>query len=404
MLSRIATSFSAFRYSNYRWYWVGMFFSFASHPMQQLAKGWLVYQMTSSPLALGGVNAAHAIPLFTLSLFGGAIADRMSKRKLIIGSELSQGVINLIVALLVFTGTVQLWHIFLSSFLTGVASAFRGPVRQAIVPELVDKKDVMNAIALNSVGNNLSQILAPAVGGVLIAVFGMSAGFFIISGLLFTSALTMTRVISPLIDSFGKEKDFRKDLVNGFKYLRSSSIILSLLTLTFVISFFAAPYQFMLPVFAKDIMRSGSKELGWMMSMIGVGAIVGALAIALLGDIKHKGYLLLGLAFLFGVSLVLFTFSTYLPLSLFLLVWVGMGNTGFSVMSNTLLLSMAEPQYRGRVMSLHVLAHSLRPLGALPIGAAAELMGAPMAVGAGGALVAVFIIIISFAQRKIRQL
>lgn len=372
--------------------------------MQQLAKGWLVYQMTSSPLALGGVNAVHAIPLLTLSLFGGAIADRMSKRKLIIGSELSQAVINLIVALLVLTNTVELWHIYVSSFLTGVTSAFRGPVRQAIVPELVASKDVMNAIALNSVGNNLAQILAPAVGGILIAFFGMSSGFFIISGLLFISSLTMTRVTSPLVNNFGKLQDFKEDLVRGFKYLRSSSIILSLLALTFVVSFFGAPYQFMLPVFAKDIMFSGSKELGWMMSMIGVGAISGALTIALMGDVKRKGYILLGLAFLFGIAIVLFTFSSNLPLSLFLLLWVGMGNTGFNVMSNTLLLSMAEPQYRGRVMSLQVLAHSLRPLGALPIGAAAEVIGVPLAVGAGGALVAIIILIISFAQRKIREL
>lgn len=381
-----------------------MFFSFASHPMQQLAKGWLVYQMTSSSLALGGVNAVHAIPLMALSLFGGVIADRMSKRNLIMASELSQAIINLIIAFLVLTGNIEVWHIFVSSFLTGITTAFRGPVRQAIVPELVDSKDVMNAIAMNSVGNNLAQILAPAVGGVLIAFFGMSIGFFIVSGLLFVSALTMTRVTTPPVNDFVKEKDFKEDMVNGLKYLRSNSIILSLLALNFVVSFFGAPYQFMLPVFAKDIMQSGPKELGWMMSMIGAGAIVGAMAIALLGDIKHKGIILMGLAFIFGSALVLFSLSSYLPLSLFLLFWVGLGNTGFGVMNNILLLSMAEPQYRGRVMSLQVLAHSLRPMGALPMGALAQVGGGPLAVGSGGALVAIFIIISNFTHSKIRKL
>lgn len=403
-MRHLSSAFSAFSYSNYRWYWVGMFFSFASHPMQQLAKGWLVYQMTSSSLALGGVNATHAVPLFALSIFGGTLADRMSKRNLIMASELSQALINLAIALLIVTGRIEVWHIFVSSFLTGAASAFRGPVRQAMVPELVGKKDVMNAIAMNSVGNNLAQILAPAVGGVLIAFFGMPIAFFIISGLLFTSSITIIRVKSPLAIEFVKEKNLKEDMLKGISYLRSSTVILSLLMLTFITSFFAAPYQFMLPVFARDILHSGSRELGWMMSMTGVGAILGALIIVFRGDIEHKGLMALVLAFIFGSALVVFSLSSYLPLSLFLMLFVGMGNTSFNVTCNTLLLSLAEPQYRGRVMSVQVLAHSLRPLGALPMGAAAQVWGAPLAVGSGGALLAIFIIVTAFTNRKIRAL
>lgn len=403
-MNRVATTFSAFQYSNYRWFWLGMFFSFASHPMQTLAKGWLVYNMTGSSFMLGAVNAAHAIPLTIFSFFGGAMADRVSKRNLIMSSELSQAIINLIIAILVLTGAIQLWHIFVASLLTGFSSSFRGPVRQSIVPELVDKKDVMNAVAMNSVGNNLAQILAPAAGGVLIAAFGMSVGFFIVSGFLFTAFFSMFGVTLSPDNSFAKEKDLKKDLINGFKYLRSNSIILSLLSLAFVIAFFGAPYQFMLPVFAKDIMQAGAKEMGWMMSMTGMGAIVGALTIALVGDLKHKGLISLGLAFTFGVGLVLFAFSTYFPLTLFLLFWVGLGMTGFNVITNTVLLGTCEPQYRGRVMALHTLAFSLRPMGALPMGAAVDVWGAPKAVASGGALVAAIFLVVGLTQRKIRQL
>lgn len=402
-MNRLATTFSAFRYGNYRWYWVGMFFSFASHPMQQLSKGWLAYEITSSPLALGLVNVAHGIPLLALSFLGGTIADRMSKRRLIIASESVQGFINLIIALLVVMGLIKFWHLVLSNFFSGVASAFRAPVRQSIVPELVDKRDMMNAIAMNSVGNNLAQILAPAVGGVLIAIYGMSVNFFIVAGLFFASSLTMTRVTTTFNGDSEKE-NIKEEMAQGIKYLRSSPAILSLFMMVLVITLFGSSYQFMLPVFAKDILNSGPRELGWMMSMTGAGAILGALLIAFLGDLQRKGLLQMGLAFILGSALVLFSLSRYLPLSLLFLLGVGMGNTGFNAINNTLLLSLAEPRFRGRVMAISVMSHSLRSIGALPMGAVAEVWGVPLAVGGGGAIVALYTVIMNFAYPRLRKL
>lgn len=191
------TTFTSLRNRNYRWFWLSMLLSFSGLMMQNLARGWLVYEMTSSPFALGMVSAAWGVPMLLLAIYGGAVTDRVNKRNLLIITQIAQGIITAIIAILILTGAIAVWHLMVAAAFTGVTFAFNAPGRQAIIPELVTGKELMNAIALNSMGVNLMRIGAPALAGVLIAVIGVSGVYFISVGLYAAAVAALYMVSFP---------------------------------------------------------------------------------------------------------------------------------------------------------------------------------------------------------------
>ena len=398
------TTFTSLKNRHYRWFWLGMLASFIAVHLQLVARNWLVYEMTGSALALGIVIAAWGLPILLLSLYGGAIADRVKKRDLLIVTQVANGVITLIIAILIATESIDLWHLIAAATLTGIIFAFHVPARLAIIPELVQKREVLNAIALNSTGMNLSRFIGFAIGGALLGAIGVAGVYYLVVLCFFVSAALLFML--PVVEKVRERAvtSIRVDLVEGLRYLHHSLIIRSLLAMAFVSIAFGLPYMNLMPVFAVDIFNVGEVGLGLLLGMAGLGSLIGSLVIASLGDFRRKGLLLVGLAFGFGASVTFFGFSGYYPLSLVLLVAVGLLGTGYLAINNTLIQSNVPHEMLGRVMSIYVMTFAMMPLGTLPLGAVSEAVGAPLAIGAGGIIVVLFTLVMAVFQPRLRRL
>ncbi len=357
--------------------------AYAGFHMQVLARSWLVFDLTGSPIALGLVTASWGLPLIFFSLFGGVIADRMAKRNLLVIAQGISGVVSLTVAFLVATDVIALWHILGASVLSGIVFALSAPGRQALISELVERRYLLNAIALNSSGLSINRIVAPTLGGFLVGFINIEGVYFVVAALYFISMIALLRVPVARKSSPRSSSSLRDDLLAGLRYVKSSPNILTLLILSSVIVIFAMSYQFLLPVFAVDILGVGASGLGLLMGAVGVGALMGNLAVASLGNFQRKGLLMMALCIVLGGALILFSLSNSLYLSLAFLLLVGVGSVGFMTLSNTIIQSGSAEEMRGRVMSLYMISWGFMPLGVLPASALAESFGAPLVVGAG---------------------
>ena len=345
--------------------------SFAALQMQLLARGWLVYQMTASPLALGIVTAGWGLPMVLFSLPGGAVADRVSKIQVIMLTEALMGAVSLVIAILIAVGAIQLWHLVAAAVFTGTAFAFNIPARQAIVPSLVGEEGMLNAYALNMAGNNLMRIVAPAAAGLLVAIMGVAGVYFLTVGLYGLS--TLSRAFITLREeprNRGGNPFLGRELMEGLRFIFRHPVLPYLLGMTFAVTLLAMPYVYLLPIFATDILLVGAPGLGWLTAMVGVGALAGALWVASMRHFRRAGMLLLGLAVVFGLSLAL-------------MLGVGVGNVGYLAVNQTLVQLHAAPEVRGRVSAVNMMTFGFTPLGVLPISVLAEVIGAPLAVGAG---------------------
>lgn len=419
------TTFYSLRSRNYLWFWLAMLSSFAGLQMNVVARGWLVWELTKSPFKIGLVSFAFGVPLLLFSVFGGAIADRVAKRNLLQGTQGFQAIVTLAIAILVSAGVIQFWHLVASAVCTGLFFAFDGPTRQALIPELVSRRELLNAIALNSSGMNLTRVLAPTLAGVLLVIIGMDGVFYIVVGC-YVAAVAALSMISPTkrpTESIG-EPDFDPprasaagqshsvafvrsvwaDSVEGLRYIRHSSLIMSLLALAFVPLIFGLPYGNLLPTFADEVLHVGEFGFSMLLTVSGAGALIASLSIASLSDFRRKGMLLLLLALVFGVTLVGFGLSHSYALSLGILVAVGAGSTGYMTLNTTLLQTHVPQRMTGRVMSIYMMTFALTPLGTLPIGALAEEIGVTTAVAAGGVIVILFILAMLFLRPALRRL
>lgn len=400
---RVST-FSSLKNRNYRWFWLAMLLSFSGLMMQNLARGWLVYEITSSPFALGMVSAAWGVPMLLLSIFGGAVTDRVNKRNLLIVTQTSQGIVTVVIAVLIFTGAIAVWHLVVAAALTGVIFAFNAPGRQALIPELVGGGELMNAIALNSMGTNLMRVGAPALAGVLVAVIGVAGVYFISVGLYVLAVATLFMISPPQASREKATTTVARDALEGLRYIGRQPVVLSLLSLAFVSVFIAMPYMHLMPAFVVDVLDGGAPALGWLSASGGTGALLGALGIASLGNFRRKGQLMLAIALGFGVVLALFAFSGSLAVALLLIFGVGFANNGYLVVNNTLIQTSVPDWVRGRVMSIYSMTFALPFLGALLMGAVAERVGVPLVIAGCGSVVAVFVLAMGVFHSRLRRL
>lgn len=398
------TTFSSLRLVNYRWYMLGMLAMFSSVQMELLVRGWLVYDMTGSSLLLGLVTGVWGIPIVVLSLVGGAIADRVDKRRLLIFTQLGTAFVTAVLSLLIYTEVIQWWHFMVAALFQGVLFALNAPARMSIIPELVGDRGLMNAISLNSAGMNVTRILAPALGGILLAAIKADGVYFLILALNVVSVAFLVVMSTEGRAAPALRQPWGADLREGLGFIRSNSTILSLLALALVPMIFAMPYLYLMPVFAADVLKVGEAGLGWLMTMIGVGGLVGSLSIASLAGFRHKGWLLLALTSAFGISLALFALSHIFALSLVFLTLVGAASIGYMSLNNTLLQIGTPHHLRGRVLGLWSTTFGLMPLGALPVGAVAEVLGAPLTVGIGGLMVVLLTLGMGVLRPQLRRL
>ncbi|MBZ5648812.1 MAG: MFS transporter [Acidobacteriia bacterium] len=385
--SRLAATFRALAHRNFRLFFSGQFVSLVGTWMQQVAQSWLVYRLTGSALLLGMVGFAGQFPVFLFGPFGGAIADRANRHRVVIATQTAAMMLAFVLAALTLMGTVRVWHVFVLSALLGVVNAVDIPVRQAFVVDMVGKDDLMNAIALNSSMVNGTRIVGPAIAGVLVAAFGEGWCFFgngvsyiaVIISLLFMN-------IRPVVRSRG-ERSALADIIEGVHYSARTAPIRDLLLLLGLMSLMGMPYAVLMPIFADQILHGGARGLGILMGATGVGALLGALTLATRRGLTGLGKWVAVSAAGFGACLILFAFSRNFWLSAALLLPVGFCFMLEMASSNTLIQAMVPDELRGRVMALYaVMFMGMAPFGALLAGALAHGLSAPVTVAIGGAV------------------
>jgi MFS transporter, DHA1 family, staphyloferrin A biosynthesis exporter len=396
--------FSSLRIRNYRLFWIGTVIGNAGDWMDQIALGWLIWQLTGSGTYLGLLAFFRAAPILFFTLLGGALADRIERRRLMQGTQTFAMVLALLLAALVLTDVVQVWHVLAIAALRGVFMSLNMPTRQALISDIVGKDQLMNAIALNSATMNLTKILGGSIGGILITLIGIG-GVFLINGLSFIVliiALAMM-TIPPMTQPLHR-KSIVGSIGEGLSYIRDNSLMKSLIILALVPMLLGMPYMTLLPVFADTVLDIGNEGYGILVACTGVGAMVGALTIAALSGMRHRGKVMLVVMVLFGVMLLLFSRSSYPLLSFVLLLGVGAGQTTFMALNNTLLQSLSSDEMRGRVMSIFFLNRGMLPLGTLGAGISTELIGVQWTVTIMASALVILGVVMFFRSPEIREI
>jgi MFS family permease len=382
--ARFAT-FAALKHRNYRYLWSGTLLMGAGQWVQQVTLGWLLYDLTGSSILLGLLNGARAIPFLIAGPVAGVVADRVDRRKLLLLVEQFLFATTFLMGLLAATGYVAPWHLFVFTLLTGIAWSFTDPLRQTLIPNVVPKEDLVNAVALNSVANNATKVMGPALGGLLIAAFGVSGNFFV-QALAYAGVLIMIyRMAVPRTPAQARQSSMFANMKEGLRYVWSNTLVLALILIALVPRLLAVPYQTLMPIFQKDVLRVGPAGLGMLMAAPGIGGLIALLAFAsIAGRVKRQGVLMLTAVVLLGAFLVIFSQTTSFNLALLTLVGVGGCQVTFNATVNTLLHLTVPDELRGRVMSIYMLDRGLMPAGALLAGTSAHFIGAPATTGLMG--------------------
>ncbi|HEX4900193.1 MAG TPA: MFS transporter, partial [Pyrinomonadaceae bacterium] len=365
--------------------------------------------LTDSAFWLGFDGFMATVPGFFLTLAGGVFADLVDRRRLLRYTQIVAGIAAFALAVLVSSHLVNLYMVLAFSFVTGCCMAIAGPSYQAMTYDLVGREDLANAVALNSSQFQLSRVVGPVAAALGFKFFGL-AGCFYANGVSFIAvviALSLVRFDErkTIAHSVKDRRALWQDLVDGLRYVRKRPRVSSLLSISAATSLFGAPYLALIPIFARDIFHLGATGLAWMMGTAGAGAFLGALVLAYLGDFKRKGWSVLGGAFFFGICLIVFAQSTWLPLSLIFLFGVGFAIVTSVAVTNTLLQKLVTDRMRGRVMSMFILSFvGAMPIGNLLAGVVSHRFGAPAAITAGGLAIVIYISVMTLTNKRLRDL
>ena len=379
--------FRALRHRNYRLFFCGQIISLIGTWMQSIAQAWLVYRLTQSSLLLGLVGFAGQIPVLLFAPLGGLLADRHSRHRIVIGTQTSAMVLAFILAALTLLKHIQVWEVMVLAAMLGVVNAFDIPARQAFIVEMVVPEDLINAIALNSAMFNGARILGPAIAGITVAAIGEGWCFFA-NGVSYIAVIVglLLMVVTPRVRT-RRNASGLESVLEGFRFTMHTGPIRALLLLLGLVSLTGMPYAVLMPIFADKILHSGARGLGLLMGSTGVGALVATLVMAARREVHGLGRWILYASAGFGLSLILFSFSRSLLLSVALLLPAGFAMLIQMASSNTLIQTMVPDELRGRVMSVYsMMFMGMAPFGALLAGAIANRIGSPLTVAAGGAI------------------
>jgi MFS family permease len=390
---RSARTFESFSHAGFRWYFLSMLGHMASLNMQNLVRGFLAFELTGSFAALGTVFLVNAIPGIGLSLVGGAIADRArQKRTVVQAGQLLSALNALIVGGLLAADLLIFEHLLIAGFVQGALNALSMPARQSMLAEVVGLERLMNAVAVNAAGRESVRLLAPAIGGYLIALLGPHWVYFLMTGTYMAAAAFLARV--PLAD----EPEGRRapaslgggvgEIGAGLRYLSRDPVLAPLLAANTLFAMLSLPYQFLLPGFVADVLNGGPEQLGLLLSVTGLGSLAGAVAIASMPP-RRRGLGFLFASLLLGVALVAFSASHWILLSAPILVVLGVGQSGRQAFGNVLAQTYAEASYRGRVMSVYQTQRPFSSLATFFVGLIAAAVGVQLALGVMGAVLIV---------------
>ena len=372
--------------------------------MMMVASGWLVLELTDSPLSLGLVWATRSAPNLIWGMLAGAVADRVDRRKLQIVALALYSACGFLLGSLVLRGWIQLGHVLLITFVWGSIRAFEGPARQAFIVDIVGRDGAMSGISLNAVGLRGIGIIGGVAAGIIIKLFGMGWPFFVITAanILAIGITAFIRGIEARTEA--KTQSLWSGLVEGMQIVLKNRVVLALMVMAATCEMFGFSYSVLLPVFARDILGVGAVGLGMFSTVRSVGGLIAGLALASLGDYRYKGRILLGLFLVFGVSLLLFANSSSYPLSLFFIGIVGITAAGHDAMQHILLQLNVTDEQRGRAMGIWQLSIGFGLLGKVALGAIAETLGAPLAQSIYGAALVIIFGILVLTVPKLRKL
>jgi predicted MFS family arabinose efflux permease len=402
--SKFRRVFKAFRYRDFRLMWFGACTSSIGTWMQIVAQGWLIYRLSHSAFLLALDQFLGGIPIFLFSLIGGVVADRMERRKILLVSQYMQMASAAVLTILVTAGIVHVWHILCLSVVSGLAQAFGGPAYQALIPTLVEREDMPNAIALNSIQFNMAVAIGPALAGQALAKLG-EKWCFGLNAISFLAPIISLSVISTRFLPERTTESMFSSLKQGIKFVRKQTSMEALIVLAFCMTALSMPMRTYIPVFVKDIFHRGPETYGNLLSLMGLGSICGSLIVAERGNMRNKGRFALTMLICLGAGIAVFAISRSLPLSYTMLVLVGASLMAVFATVTSLVQLITTNEMRGRVMSVYNCAfRGGMPMGNLVTGWFVPLFTAPVVLGVNGVLLVLVALYFLLVQRRVAML
>ncbi len=394
-------TFSSLRNRDFLFLWLGMVTMMGGMSMQMLARGYLVYDITGSASLLGVVSVGSAVPMLGFSLFGGALADRVDRRFLIRTGQAVAALLAVAVAVTIFTGTIEWYHLFVTSMVQGAVFAFMIPAKQALVPQLVGKGQITNALALSAAGMSATTLISPALAGGLYAWAGPGAVYLTIAGLGLVAVVLSSFIRRPDEPLPERKSPIVRDIRAGLSYVRHSPIVKLLILIGFATSLLATPLQSLMPVFIVDVYHRGPESMGLMVAIMGLGSLAGSLGIAAFGG-KKRGRTLLAGSFVSGAALALIAIFPVYYAAVAIMVILGLGDSVRRTLNHSLIMEITEDGYRGRVMSVFMMTFGLMPLAVLPAGILVDALGGQAVIGMLAVALLVVTTVVTLTQSRLR--
>ena len=404
------STFDALSLRDFRFIFFGNILQFSGMQMMNLVRGILVFQLTGSFAALGSIALASALPGLVFYPFGGVVADRISKRRVIQAGQAVIAVITATLAIIAGAGMLRYEHLMIAAVLQGMTQALATPSRHTIISDTVGPDKMQNAIALNTSGTNLSQLVGPGVGGMLLAILSPAAAFWVMTGLSITAFLLAAGL--PKHPLYAPEmtagagasvRDSLSSLAEGMRHLLGNPPLRTLISVNFVIVLLSMPYMMMLPGVVEDVLQRGEFEQGILVSVSGMGAILGSLLVASI-PANNRGRLLVWVAIALAINLIAFASSTNYYVTLPMMLTLGIVSAMRLSLGQVLVQVYAEPEYRGRVVSVWMMQYSIMSLGTFAVGMLAEFVGVQLAIGGMAATLLAVMLVVAAVGRPIRNL
>ncbi len=389
----VTAAFSSLGNRNFRYLWVGQVGAATAMHADLVARSWLVYELTGSSLSVAGVNLARAAPMLAIGLFGGVAADRWDRKRLLLIIQVWSLLLNAAMAIIVIGGWIEMWHVYLLAFLLGSGMAMNQPVRTSIIPQLIPRDRLLNAVSLNSIAINSTRLIGPAIIGLVIAAWGVGPAY-VWSAIAYAIVIwTTTRIDMPPVNPAAKLGSMVGQMVEGFRYIASNRLVLALVLLGLGPLAVGFSHQTLLPALVVDELGRDAAIMGFIMAVGGIGGIAGGFYMASRADLRHKGPIMLGAAATYGVALLLFAGVSMVIMVFPLIIAIGVSQTVFRSANTTTLLEITPDHMRGRIVSATLLDTAMAPVAGIVAGLVADKAGVPFAyLTLGGMCLAIVVL------------
>ena len=398
------TFYTLGRYPDFRVLWLGNVGTMLAQWVQFVAQGWLIFQLTGSSFQIGAIAFVRGATTLTVSPFAGAITDRFSRKSVLVVMTAVSSVTGTLLAALVITHVISVWMLYVTATVDGLAEAVNQPARQVMIYDVVGADDLPNGIAVNSLGANTMRIAGPALGGALIGAFGVGAAFILQAGAYLFSSYATSRIKAKGMPTGTASASVLESMGDGIRYARGHPDVRLLVFMAGLPSVLVYPYVSFIPVFAEDVLHSGSTGYGFLASAVGYGSIIGAILAANFSNVQKRGQILVWTTFVYMALVTVFALSNNYALSFTLLVVAGVANSTYLMFNQVMIQLVVDDDYRGRVMSLYVMVSGITPFSAFLMGALIDVFGPQITVACFTGLAAVIVLVVGIMSRRLREI